>query len=474
MTPRKIASFALGPIGGALLAFITLPLITWFFSQEDVGRLSMLNIATSFGILFFSLGLDQAYVREFHETDSTPALFKTVLLPGLSLLIISLIVLIALDNTISNFLFEIDSLFLSIAVAIIMIAMFIARFLSLILRMNERGIAYSMSQVLPKALLLLIIATYVIFNIDKSFKNLVIANLASTLLICGIYTWNTRKEWLPGLKQKIDFSYLKQLLAYGFPLIFGGLAFWGLTATDRIMLKELSNFEQVGLYSVAVSFAAAATIFQSIFSTVWAPTVYKWAAANEGFENIYKVNRYVLLIVICFFCLAGLFSWVVNWILPDNYEEVRWIVISCLGYPLLYTLSETTVVGIGITRRSGLALIASAIAFIVNLIGSFILVPYLGATGAAVSTCFSFWVFFIIRTELSIYAWRKIPRLALYCYSTIAMVGATMNSIYGQLYTQLFAVFWIILLISLPLAFKEEVEDMKALVKRQLNLISHK
>lgn len=461
MTPKKIASFALGPIGGALLAFITLPLITWFFSQEDVGRLSMLNIVTSFGILFFSLGLDQAYVREFHETDNTPALFKTTILPGLSLLIVSLVVLIISDNIISRFLFEIDSLFLSIAVVIIMIAMFIARFLSLILRMNERGLAYSMSQVLPKALLLLIIASYAIFNIDKNFSNLVIANLASTLLICAVYIWNTRKEWLPGLKQKINLSYLKQLLAYGFPLIFGGLAFWGLTATDRIVLKELSNFEQVGLYSVAVSFAAAATIFQSIFSTIWAPTVYKWAAANEGFENIYRVNRYILLIVVSLFCLAGLFSWVVNWILPNSYDEVRWIVISCLGYPLLYTLSETTVVGIGVTRRSGLALLAAVIAFVVNLVGNLLLVPTLGATGAAVSTCFSFWVFFILRTEFSIYAWRKIPRLTLYSYSTIAVFGAILNSIYGEAHIKLFSIFWLILLISLCFIFNKEITDAK-------------
>ena len=66
MNPKKIASFALGPIGGAALGFITLPIITWFFSQEDVGRMAMLNVAVSFSILLYTLGLDQAYVREFH------------------------------------------------------------------------------------------------------------------------------------------------------------------------------------------------------------------------------------------------------------------------------------------------------------------------------------------------------------------------------------------------------------------------
>ena len=88
MTPRKIATFAVGPIGGALLGLISLPIITWLFSQEDVGRIAMLQVTLSFSILLFSLGLDQSYVREFHEAENKPALLKRAMLPGLILLLI--------------------------------------------------------------------------------------------------------------------------------------------------------------------------------------------------------------------------------------------------------------------------------------------------------------------------------------------------------------------------------------------------
>lgn len=468
MTPRKILSFALGPIGGAALGFITLPLVTWFFSQEDVGRMSMLGVAISFSVLLYTLGLDQAYVREFHESENTPALFKTTIFPGLILLLLSLGVLFSFGNVISQWLFEIDSLLLSIMVALLMLSNFITRFLSLILRMNEQGLAYSMSQLLPKLLLILIIGSYVIFSAEKNITNLVLAHLVSTALVFCIYAWNTRKEWLVAFKQSIDYSYLKRLLQFGLPLIFGGLAFWGLTATDRVLIKQLSNFEQLGLYSVSISFAAAATIFQSVFSTIWAPTVYKWAAANEKLENIYKVNRYVLLIVIILFCLAGLFSWIVTWILPKQYDEVRWIVISCLGYPLLYTLSETTVIGIGITRRSSFAMLASVIAFVVNLLGNWWLIPIFGAAGAAVSTCVSFWIFFILRTEFSIYLWKPMPRLALYLYSTILVAGAVFSTLYGKVYTSESITFWILILLSVTLFFKDEISETKNWIAQKL------
>lgn len=471
MTPKKIASFALGPIGGAVLGFITLPLVTWFFSQEDVGRMAMLNVAISFSVLLYTLGLDQAYVREFHESESKPALLKTTLLPGLILLLISLAILLNLDNIISKWLFEIDSLSLSMMVAIVVTSNFIARFLSLILRMNEQGFAYSMSQLLPKLLLIIIILCYVLFSAEKTIRNLLLANIIAIVFVCIIYAWNTKQEWLLAISQSIDYEYLKNLLKFGFPLIFGGLAFWGLTATDKILIKELSDFEQLGLYSVSVSFAAAATILQSVFSTIWAPTVYKWAAINEGLENIYRVNRYILLLIIVLFCLAGLFSWIFTLILPEQYDEVRWIVISCLGYPLLYTLSETTVVGIGITRRSSFAMLASIVAFMFNVVGNWWLIPIYGAAGAAVSTCVAFWIFFFLRTEFSIYLWQPMPRLTLYLYTTLLVAGAVFSTLYGKLYSLSLAIFWLIILSTTFLVFKKEIRKIKVTVITELKKI---
>ncbi|MGL4191294.1 MAG: lipopolysaccharide biosynthesis protein [Vibrio sp.] len=460
VTPRKIAAFAIGPIGGALLGFITLPIITWYFTQEDVGRLSMLTIAVSFSTLLFPLGLDQAYVREFHESGNKPKLFKTVAVPGLILLTLVLIVLLIFDNQIAKKLFNINSLTLSLLVALALLSDFLSRFFSLILRMNEKGLAFSFSQLLPKLLLILMLGGYIVFDVEKDFYHLAIACVISSLSVCIFFLWNTREEWINGLKDKINIEYLIQLLKFGFPLILGGVAFWGLTATDKILLKELSSFDEVGLYSVSVSFAAAAAIFQSIFSTVWAPTVYKWAASGEGLENIYKVTRFVLLIVIFLFSLGALFSWLVVYILPENYSQVQWILIPCLSYPLFYTLSETTVVGLGITRRSGLSLLAACFAFLVNIIGNWFLIPVWGAKGAAISTSIAFWLFFLLRTEFAIYAWKPINRLPLYMYTIILLILAILSCL--QVYNIfMHYIIWFLVLSSVSCFFKEELGLIK-------------
>lgn len=163
---------------------------------------------------------------------------------------------------------------------------------------------------------------------------------------------------------------------------------------DRIFLRSLSTFEQLAIFSVAISFANAASIIQNIFSTLWAPMVYK--ISNDDEESIKLVNKasqYILLVVVTVFCIAGLFSWLVDFFIPTTYADVKFILLACLGYPLLYTLSETTVVGIGISKKTSYSMLASLLALGINLVLNYVMVPKYGASGAAVSTCLTFWFF---------------------------------------------------------------------------------
>ena len=461
MTPKKILHFALGPIGGSLLGFISLPIIAWVFSQEDVGKIALLNVLLSFATLFFTLGLDQGFVREFHESKNKPVLLKTSVLPGLLLLSIVLATCLGYGSWLAELVFSIESVNISYLLVLALFASYLSRFLSLVLRMNERGLAFSMSQVLPKALMLIIILTYVFFDIAKTFENLLLANSFSIFLACLIFAWNTRREWGVSLNQKIDYKLLRQMLHFGLPLIIGGIAFWGLTSLDRILLVRWSTYSELAVFSISVSFAAAATIFQSVFSTVWAPTVYKWASNDEGHDKVIMVSRYVLLLVIVLFCAAGMLSWIVPYLLPSEYKQVQWILVACLAYPLFYTLSETTVVGIGIARKSAFAMLACILALLVNMFFNFILIPIYGAAGAASSTALSFWAFLIFRTEFSILVWRPLPRKKLYSFTFLCILGAILGALEQERLSFWIYFYWLALLIGGLWSFRYESLQIK-------------
>ena len=116
-----------------------------------------------------------------------------------------------------------------------------------------------------------------------------------------------------------------------------------------------------------------------------------------------------------------MFSWLIDYLLPEKYLNVKFLLIAAMAYPLLYTLSEVTGVGIGIKRKTLLSLLAALISLVINLILNYFLVPNFGAAGAAVSSAVSFLVFFILKTSLSNTVWIPFPTFKLYC-TTLLMV----------------------------------------------------
>lgn len=403
MNKNKILGYALGPVGSALLGFISLPIITWFYSIEDVGKISMLQVVASLTVLLFCLGLDQAYIREYHESTDKPKLFKTSFLPGFILLVLAFSGLYLVDETlISRWLYGQESHYLTIISFACFMLAFCSRFLSLILRMQERSFAYSMSQLLPKSFFLLFILSTVWLGFTKDFFNLITAHALSILVVFLVFLWNTRHEWLQSIAKHLFLIELKQLLHFGLPLVVGGLAVWGLNVMDKLFLRSFSTFSELGVYSVTVSVAGIATIFASVFNIIWTPLVYKWVSEERvDIKKIEIISEHILATVYFIVVLSGLFSWVLPYFLPAEYAAIQFLISACLLGPLFYTLSEVTGIGISITKKTKYTMYVCIIAMVINGVGNYFLVPFLGSSGAAVSTALSFFVFFILKTELS-------------------------------------------------------------------------
>ena len=462
MNIRKIAGFAIGPIGGAFLGFITLPLTAWFFNTEDIGRIALLQIVIGFTTMLFSLGLDQAYVREYHEKENKPELWKQTTLPGLYLILLVSFILIIQQSLLSELLFDTQSWLISFLVIVIFIANYLIRFFSLILRMQEKGFLFSMSQIWPKFFNIIFLLNFVIIYNHHEFIHLLYAQALSALIACSIFAWNTRHEWLEINNIKIDLNELKPLLKFGMPLIFGGLAFWGLNSIDRLFLKFFSDFTELGIYSVATSFASIAIIVQTIFSTVWAPTVYKWIKNNENLDKIHDITWYLTIIIVFIFSLVGLFSNLIILVLPEQYKLVQYIVLPALVAPLLYTLSETTVVGIGISRKSYLSLYASLGAFCMAGLFNYLFTPKLGALGASISSSLAFLTLFVLRTELSVIAWKSFPRKKVYCIVFLIVGLAIANAVFQEKLNWGFKIIWFIVLLVSSMGMYKLILQLKA------------
>lgn len=414
LNAKKILSFSIGPIGAALLGVVTLPLLAWFFPVEDVGRFAMLQVAISLSVFLFCMGMDQAYVREYCEVSDKPSLFKTVIHPSFLMMIFLLITISLIPLSLSQILFGYDSVVLSSLLILSVILFYNSRFLGLILRMQERGLAYSIGQITPKVVFLGVIMAVVSLDSGASFEVIMIANTFSIVIFFVVLGWLTRAEWSQSFKSKVDRAKQRKMLRYAIPLVGSGLAFWSLTTLDKIFLRSWSSFEELGVFSIAATLAGVALVLQSIFSTIWPPVIFKWASEGVNLLKFKNLMDYISLVVILIWSLVGGLSWFITFLLPAEYSNVQYIILAVIAYPLLYTMSEVMGVGIAIKRRTIFFLVASLIALLINVVMNWVLIPKYGASGAAIATAISFFVFFSIRTEFSAHVWESFERFRIY------------------------------------------------------------
>jgi O-antigen/teichoic acid export membrane protein len=464
MNLKKIIHFSLGPIITSAISLVTLPFISWFFSVQDVGRLTMLQVVLGLSVSLFSLSMNQAYVREFHEEEDKSALFKTAVVPGLFIIMfISMAVLVS-PLAISNLLFGIESAFLTALLLVGIFSSFFINFLEHVVRMQERGLAFSATQIAPKAFLLVFIGLILLLNLEPDFKWLMLMNTLALFASLMIFAVLTRDTWLPALSSNINYALLKKMLLFSLPLVAGGLAYWGLTTMDRFFLRTLSGFQELGVYAISVSIGGIVSVISSIFSNLWHPVVYKWVKAG-GVEpkRIEMVIENMLLVVALIWSLVGLLSWILPFFFPPEYQAIQHLIVACVAMPLFYMLSETTGVGIGINRRTSFAMLASICAFIVNLVLNYLLIPKYGAAGAALATLISFFVFFVIRTESSAYLWKSFPRLKVYFILVLYMIATSVTILKGANFDYFLFAYLVLLVTTISLYRTRFFESIKYL-----------
>ncbi|WP_426104725.1 lipopolysaccharide biosynthesis protein [Massilia sp. TSP1-1-2] len=454
MNRSKVLGFAVGPIGAAVLGFVSLPASTWMFGAADIGRVAMLQTVTNLAIIVFGMGLDQSYLREYNGAGNRVALFRKAMLPGLAaLMLVALVSVLLAPGLLTRSIFGREISHFDLVIVLVVLAAYCSRYFSLILRMQERGLAFSMSQVLPKLFFLASLLGLYLSREPRSLGQLLGIHTLSFVAATLIFAWNTRRTWLAAAAS-VDTIALRAMFAYGAPLMVSGLLFWGVEAMDKVALRILSDFRELGNYSVAVGIASVAGTLAVLFTTIWIPTAYRWADEPDCGERIEALARRVVVLGATIISAAGACTWTLRFLLPQEFAAVQYLVCVCMAPPVLYACAEVTGIGAGIMRRNLAVLGSSALACALNVALVFALVPVLGATGAATATAASFLVMFFLRTEVSIRQWRPMQRRALYLPMAAITACSILFALTGPLAPTYWIIAWHLLAIGFVLRFR--------------------
>lgn len=399
---KKFIEYAAGNFLALLLGFISSPIITRIISPNEMGKFSLFNTVTSLLFLVIMVGTDQSYVRYYNgESDEGKCgLLHVCIRISLVVGAIVSVALIGFYPQVSEYIIGERSKEVVILLIANIFSNIAQRFAILEVRMALKAKLYSIMNVWHKlSYILLVFAFYCYYRNDGIV--LMLATVGSNILCFFACMIIDRRVWYKRKITKLSVSIL-ELLSYGFPFVFVNAINWIFEYMDRISIRHYCDFTEIGIYSAATTIVALLTACQNAFSAFWIPVAYsKFENDTDCRAFFIKMNRAVsFAMLIVAICMVGGKDLII-FLLGNEYHRAMYIFPFLTFMPVMYTISETTVLGINFQKKTYMHIVIAGISAIVNFLGNSALVPIYGAKGAAISTGFSYIVLFAVRTIVS-------------------------------------------------------------------------
>ena len=400
---KSFIKFSFGSIVAAGISFFTTPIITLFILPGEFGRVAIFTLTTSILLQVVLAGTDQGFMRFFYEKDAEDKsdLLWNSILPSFFIWGILSFGILCFWKITSRWLIAEEQFLIVALLPVFLLVNLIDRYAFLVIRMQQKGAIFSLLRIFASVLNAVFLITYCIF-FSKTFYAIIFAGIFSTSIIIIISIIYQRKFWF-SKKVTITIDVIKQLLKYDIPFAPACLMSILFEGIDKIFLRKYNGFEEIGLYSAAFKIVAILAIVQTGFSMFWTPVSFEHYEKYPNDTSFYeKAYRYLIFVLpLLGFLIIG-FKDLIILIFAKNYRNAASFMPFLVFIPVMYTLTELTCLGIYFKKKSVWQLFVFGILLVMSFGFNFILVPLLGAKGAAMAVALSYTAYFFIRTAASI------------------------------------------------------------------------
>lgn len=422
-----------GTVINMLVGVLTTPIITRLVSPDAYGQLSIFNLYDSIIVMVFCLGLDQALIRFYYRDTSVEyrrsLIRNCVYLPCIILAVFGVIALLLFFTDVLTF--EMG-LYGGLSLLVCSFFQLIRRFSFIVLRLEYQSRIYSVLHIVQK--LVYVVSAVLLLQIISGYDFLVLAwsTVLSVLVVTVSSILSKKTLWAP-TGEKHNAVKRNELLRFGLPFILS----MGLTTLfqgiDQFSIKHFCDFYEIGIYSSAMSIIHIFALIQTTFNAFWNPL------ATEHYQNNHDSNKEFYVTANDYICIVMFLMGIgvvfakdiFALLLGSDYRSAAYIIPCLVFSPIMQTISETTTIGINISKKSYLHIVVSLIACIVNIVGNTLLVPILGGRGAAISTGISYVIFFAFRTLFSVKQYPVSYKIWKISIMTVALLA---YSVYNTFY----------------------------------------
>ncbi|MEX2482964.1 MAG: flippase [Brumimicrobium sp.] len=397
---KSLSVYTFGNIINAAVPFLLLPFLTNYLSTTDYGLIAIFQVILSFTNPVSGLSVSGAISRQYYFTRDEPNEFRRYVTNALFLVTIAtgivLILYYLFQNTISTYTdFPSDWLW------IILVCSFCHNLIEVTLsiwRVKLKATYYVLFRFL-RTITEMGLSILLILYVDTSWESRVEGQFYISILFALLALFFMYKMKLFQVGFKVSKKYLKDLMAFGVPLIPHAIGAVFITMSDRLFLTNMISIEEMGLYSVGFQVAQVISLVQTSFNQAWVPFFYG-KLKEDKYETKIKIVKFTYLYfaaMIFIVILLTIFApFIYSVFIGENFgESIKYVFLIALGFAFngMYKMVVNYFFYLKKTRFIASITIVTAI---INVVLNYYLILEFGAMGCAIATALAFFIQFIL------------------------------------------------------------------------------
>jgi O-antigen/teichoic acid export membrane protein len=389
--PRQAIVYGLGQVLARGAGFLLIPLYTHSLSQEEYGILAVTASLSWVLAIILGLGIDAAVVRFFfdHQGIARREYCGTA---WIAMTITSLIATALLDKFGAP---AAHALFPAIPFTPYLRLILWANFFALssaiplaLFRARQQATRYALLTAGGVVMTLALTLAFVV-GLRRGARGALEASLVSAAVFAVPY-------WVIALRNVrlvLRLSFLREVLAFGLPLVPHALAAWALNLSDRIILQRTVSLEQTSIYYLGYQVGAALGILGMAINNAWSPFVYRIVSEEDAHapQIIARLSTYGLAVIVLVGLAVALFaSEAVRLLAPAGYWKAAPVAeIVALAF-VLQGFYFFIVSGLFASKRTAPLPLVTAAAAASNIALNVWLIPRFGILAPAWNTAVGF------------------------------------------------------------------------------------
>lgn len=308
-------------------------------------------------------------------------------------------------------------------------------------------------------------------GINGVFYSYLIASISAFAV--GYYY--TRKDYTFSFDRKIA----NRMLRFSLPLVPSGVGVYFLNTGQRILIKGLMTFADLGVFAVAKKITSLLNMgFQSVQNSI-IPLVYQNINGKTTTSDLAKIFRYLTFFLLLFIITISLFAREILIIMTapaylDAYKIVPMLLIA-EGF---IGLQRTFSVGLSVAKRTDIQATITIVGSVVSIAISYLFIYFHGLVGAAGAYLLQSIILFIIQLLYSQkyyhvrYEWKSASYGLLYTLLVILICNyglMSLNTFFSITIKVLFIVgYFYLSIIHFNLLTKKELSALTYKISRKI------